>query len=90
MIDYDKIPPHMMKNINDYVENGSPLGGFLRAVFANDFIKAVCSADAENFELIKTYASYVNWEVPYACHGSYEKVKEWMKNKREEQKNESK
>jgi len=83
-MDYN-IPDYMMKSINEYVQDGKPLGGFLRAVFANDLIKAVTGADEDNYKLLKSYVLYVHWEVPASCHGSYEIVKKWIRKKREEQ-----
>lgn len=88
MIDYSKIPPHMMKAINEYVKHGKPLGGFLRAVFANDLRRAICKADEDNAPILKTYVAYVHWEIPDCCHGSYEAIDQWMKDRQEEAKHE--
>ena len=81
-----KIPEDMMKSLNEYVEEGKPTGSFLRAILANDLIKAITGAHERNLPLIKEYALYVHWELPSNCHGSYEIVKEWIRKKREEQK----
>jgi hypothetical protein len=68
----------MMESIIAYSEKKEPLGGFLTAVFANDLFKAVSRADETNLALIPIYCSYIYWELPSTCHGSYEIVKKWI------------
>lgn len=81
-MNYDRIPEHMMISMKEYVENGRPMGHFLTAVFANDLFAAVSRADDGNLKIIKTYVSWIWWECPGSCHGSYEIVKEWIEEKK--------
>ena len=78
---YTDIPENMMIAINEYVDNGRPLGGFLKAVFANDLYQAIARADDESLDLLRTYVSYVHWETHDDCNGSYEKIKNWIDSK---------
>lgn len=80
-INYDRIPEHMKEYMRKYIEKGEPMGGFLTAVFANDFKNVVARADDTNIQILREYASWVYWEVPQGCHGSYEIVEEWIKKK---------
>ena len=71
-------------SITRYVEHGIPPGSFLTAVLANDFMKAVGRADSRNIHRLATWAAYIYNEIPGSCHGSYEIVKEWIENKKQE------
>lgn len=75
---YSLIPEHMMVSMNLYVKERKPMGGFLTAIFANDLQKSIARADADNLKLISSYVSYIYWELPSECCGSYEKVNKWL------------
>lgn len=66
------------ETIDNYVKHGIPTGGFMEAVLCNDLKEAIGRADAENLRDIKEIVSYVYWEIPANCHGSPEKVREWI------------
>lgn len=81
--DYSRIPDHMMKNMNNYVKGEEYLGGFLTALFANDLFRTYSAVDHINMPLIPIYISYVYNKLPYTCHGSYEIIENWYKEKME-------
>jgi hypothetical protein len=90
--DYPGIPDYMMQAMEEYVENGRPLGGFLMGLFSNDLFGAMKSADSNSVKHLRDYCMYVWNEVPHSCHGSREIVINWcktrqaLKNKTEEYK----
>ena len=80
---YYKIKQSTIQTINDYVEHGYEPGGFVTAVLANDLMASFGRADHENQATLFQICSYVYNEIPLSCHGSYEKVEEWLKRVRE-------
>jgi hypothetical protein len=79
--DYNKIPENMMRSMKNYVSKGDKLGGFLQAIFANDLLGSFSRADKTNLPLISIYVTYVHWETPFQCHGSYEIIQNWINEK---------
>jgi hypothetical protein len=77
----------MMDLMMNYVSKGEYMGEFLTAIFANDLQNSFLKADEENIKLIVLYVSFVRCGVPKKCHGSYEKVKQWMEKNKNEQGN---
>ena len=53
-------------------------GGFLRAVLENNLMEAVARADDNNIKVLREICQYVHMGLPSECHGSPEKVKEWL------------
>lgn len=72
------IPERMMESIEAYVEEGRPVGNFLSAVICNDLKLACMYADDENLQNIPAFIAYLYNEVPGACWGSKELMKEWL------------
>lgn len=77
-VDYSLIPERIMNNILGYVEGTEMPGGFLYAVLSNDLFKSIAKADDEVLKMLPLIVHYIHWQVPSACHGSPEHVKEWM------------
>lgn len=75
--DWSAIPLHMRGGIERYVMSGVPMGSFLTAVFANDFMEAAGRADDENREALFAYARFLYNSVPSTCKGSYDAVSAW-------------
>ena len=75
------IPVRMMGGIHRYVNDRVKAGDFLMAVFENDFVKLAGRADSENLRNLPAYASYLYNECPTLCHGSKERVNEWLAGK---------
>ena len=74
----------LVSRIQAYVETGCPLGHFLTAIICNDLQEAVERADDENIHNLPAFVGYFYNETPGACWGSKEKMKAWIKAKREE------
>lgn len=72
------IPGHMRDGIERYVMSGVPMGSFLTAVFANDFMEAAGRADDANQAALFAYARFLYNHVPQPCKGSYDAVKSWI------------
>lgn len=70
--------------LDDYVKEGVPTGGFMRAVLANDLMESIARADEYNKLDLFKICQYVHWEIPANCHGSYEVVDAWIERKKEE------
>lgn len=68
----------MLDALRRYVEDGTPPGGFLRAILANDLMGACAYADDDNMRNLPAYAAYVYNELPSGCHGSHEIVTRWI------------
>lgn len=79
-----EIPYYMRPGLINYIERGEEPGGFLGAVMENDLGGAVARADGINIDLLPAYVLFLYNQAPSGCHGSTEKVKEWMEKKRKE------
>lgn len=73
-----KIPSYMIPGVRRYVFDHIKPGGFMMAVFSNDFMSAARRADPENRKVLPEWASLIHNELPIHCYGSPEKVKEWL------------
>ena len=76
--DWTAIPEHMRGGIERYVMSGIPMGSFLTAIFANDFMEAAGRADDENQRALLAYARFLYNSVPSQCKGSYAAVDQWI------------
>lgn len=76
--DWSVIPGHMRSGIELYVMRGVPMGSFLTAIFANDFMEASGRADDVNRHALYGYAQFLYNSVPSNCKGSYEAVNAWI------------
>jgi hypothetical protein len=88
--DYGMVRPDCLDSLDLYVKEGIPTGGFLEAVLCNDLMEAFGHADMFNRETLYDICRYVYNELPSACHGSPEKVREWLKRKMEERREKEK
>lgn len=78
MSEYDELPEHTLWSINQYVEHGQAVGGFLQAVLSNDLFQAVARADLENRRSLPLIVRYVANRCPSMCHGSEQRVSDWQ------------
>ncbi len=74
--------PETLASITDYIDHGVPTGTFLTAVLSNDLATAVMRADPDNLASLKEIVQHLYWNSPSTAHGSPEKVKAWIKEKR--------
>lgn len=69
---------HLIPSLRRYADHHIPPGGFLQAVLSNDLKDACARADSQNRELLFEIVGYCYNEIPSACWGSPEAVKEWL------------
>jgi hypothetical protein len=74
---YD-IPQRTKETIDNYVQHGIPMGGFLKSVFSNNLVGAVGSADNENYQSLKAIIQYMYCETPSICWGDVGIIKAWI------------
>ena len=78
-MNYENIPAITREALDRYSVHHVPTGGFLRAVLSNDLMEAMGRADEENRAAIFDICGYVHNELPGNCHGSPDRVREWVK-----------
>ena len=84
MLDYSKIPvPHMVEDMQRYMEHGIPGGNFMMALLECDFIEMCRRADDDNRTALWQWACWLYNEAPAASFGSRTLVDEWMHSHRE-------
>ena len=76
MKEYENIPDHIIDSINNYVSNGTYYTRQLDCVFCNDLYGSF-DYFKDNNSLLKAIVSFVQYETPTECHGSYDKVLAW-------------
>lgn len=69
-----QIDMDMALAIKQYVEDKRPVGGFLRALLANDLTDAATRADKGNALTLADLAKFAYWNVPAHLRGSRERV----------------
>ena len=74
------IPEYMHGGVIRYVIDGVEPGGFLTALFCNDFKEVVGRADLTNQSLLVQWARFIYNDVPAPCQGSREKFDSWIAN----------
>lgn len=67
-----------IRTINDFVKIGLPPGSFVQAVLENNLMESFGRADMGNRMALFEICEYVYNDIPSACHGSREKVKDWI------------
>jgi hypothetical protein len=72
------LPEYMVSGMFLYLTRRIPPGGFLTSTLANDFMGAVSRADDENIQCLAEWARFIYNDLPSACHGSPEKVENWL------------
>ena len=75
----DGIPEHIRDSFERYLMHGLEPGGFVTAVLANDLFLAVSRADAINVTKIPHIALWVYHNMPAGSIGSYDIVRDWIK-----------
>lgn len=80
----DEIPKRTKKSIDDYVEEGTPPGSFVRTVLRNDLARSFAKADKQNLESLHSIVKYIWNELPMKVWGSEKKVKQWIEKKKKE------
>lgn len=82
MIEFDSnIPDDIQKSLELYLLRGIMPGGFLEALLARDYNRAIDIADLINRERFWHIATWIRREAPKACWGDYNDVHNWTKDK---------
>ena len=66
------------EELGAYVRKEHPLGHFLTACLAHDLFEAVNRADPTSMENLKSIVQYIYCQLPGTCHGSRERVMDWL------------
>jgi hypothetical protein len=77
---------HTKNHLAGYIVYKNNPGGFLMSVLANDLTEACLRADSINKSLLFEIVSWIYHRAPAECHGSYEKVNNWLDSKYKETK----
>lgn len=75
---YRKIPSVTVENLHNYLNEGTPPGGFLRNVLSNDLFGAVATADSENRRSIADTVNLIWNHFPAEAHGDPAQVDYWI------------
>lgn len=78
MIDYNTIPPLLVEGLQNYQNQGIPVGDFLQAVLRHDLFDGVGRADPYSMKALPSIVSYVYMEMDSRCHGSKEVYDAWL------------
>ncbi len=70
--------PEITHQLERYVKYRIPMGGFLRAVLENDFMRAVRKADDYNRFALYDITEYMIANMPVESYGSVEAVSNWL------------
>lgn len=72
-----EIPGYTLAQLEDYRDKHRPVGGFLRALLANDLMSAVLRADSENIHALPAITHWAIANLPSHAWGSYAQVAAW-------------
>lgn len=72
------MPERFAEALVRYCGERQPCGHFLMAVLKNDLREAFSRADHEALQALPSILGWLYNEAPGGCHGSPEKVKEWL------------
>lgn len=73
------VPGHTQKSLSDYLLKGYGPGGFVESMLAYDYGRAMYAADEANKAMFWAVAMWIRQQAPYGSHGSYDIVKDWIK-----------
>ena len=77
-VNYDALPTHLTPGLRRYVEERTPVGGFLTACLRNELHEAVMLCDDRTLATLRAVVFFLYNEAPSPCWGSPEKVKAWL------------
>ena len=72
------IPDHLISGLANYVVNGRPTGGFLRAVISNDLVEAMGRGTVDSIGAIRDIIIFFANCTPNGCYGSPAIYKAWV------------
>lgn len=74
----NRMAPACRAAIDKYINEGHPVGDFVRAVLENNLARALAHADDWNRRHLWEYHIYLHNYTPSQCHGSAKKVRDWF------------
>ena len=86
MIDFDnlelkymgmEVPGHTRDTISNYLFRGGAPGGFVEAMIAKDYERALYCADTANRQMFWAIAMWINESMPAESRGSYKAIEMW-------------
>jgi hypothetical protein len=77
MVDYKKIPAHIMPGLERYLKHGVQPGHTLSAAIANDLLGFVAHADPDTLRAVQHIVGWVANRLPPQARGSYEAMEAW-------------
>ena len=85
MIDFDtdlkymgmEVPQHAQETITNYLIRGWAPGGFVEAMIARDYERALYCADTGNRQRFWAIAMWLNECMPAESRGSYQAIEMW-------------
>lgn len=85
MLDFDtrisdmgmSIPDHTKEAIEHYLIRGYHPGGFLSAVLAGEFYRAIKTADTANRQMLWVIGNWILYNAPRQSWGSYNAIDQW-------------
>ena len=82
-IDYSRLPANHAETLHLYIECGYQPGSGFNAILEND-LRAVVMVDADTLSMLPQIYEWLVNHAPSQCWGSREKVRDWMRERREE------
>ena len=76
--DWTRIPYHCVGGLREYLELGTPVGGFLEAVLSNDLREACGRADELNQYRLFDYIFFLHNYAPAGSWGSPKAYNNWL------------
>jgi hypothetical protein len=78
------IDPLLLERLKSYIENGTPVGDFLKAVVSGDLKEAMVRADDYNRVTLYHLVMWMYFECPSPLWGAAEKYSAWITTKQNE------
>lgn len=72
-----EVPEHTRESITNYLLYGFEPGGFVSAILAQDYERALYAADTANRQMFWAVAMWVREHAPAGSWGSYEAIEVW-------------
>lgn len=76
---YLDLPQHTCETLEHYLVRGYQPGGFVTAMLARDYERALCIADTANRLRFWHIATWIKDTMPEGSWGSYEAVDRWCR-----------
>lgn len=80
---YANIPLGIRDGLDNYINKRLRPGGFLRAVIENNLSVALFSSDLASRRELYNIMMWFQWNAPYQCWGSPERLRAWLSRKDE-------